>query len=102
MIRLGVVGFGGRAAGIFNNELLAVDPTIRVTAMVDTNPEAAKSRLPEAQREGVLFYDTLDEMVRSGKIDALLIGTRCSMHTPYAIQAAKYDLPLYLEKPVSV
>lgn len=102
MIRLGIVGFGGRASGILNSELLAVDPSLRVTAIVDLNPEAARARLPEAQREDVLFYDTLDEMVRSGKVDALLIGTRCSMHTPYAIQAAQYDLPLYLEKPVSV
>ena len=101
MIRLGAVGFGGRASGLFNGEFLKVDPTIRMTAIVDINPEAAINRLPEDQRDGVTVFESIDDMVRSGKVDALMIGTRCSMHTPYAIEASKYDLPLYLEKPVS-
>jgi predicted dehydrogenase len=50
----------------------------------------------------VVFYDGLDEMVRGARPDALVIGTRCALHTPYAIQAAAYDLPLFLEKPVAI
>jgi predicted dehydrogenase len=41
-------------------------------------------------------------MMRRSKPDALAIGTRCPLHAPYAIEAAKYDLPLFLEKPVAV
>ena len=48
------------------------------------------------------FYPDLPTLVRRAKPDALLIGTQCALHTPYAIQAARYDLPLFLEKPVAV
>ena len=40
-------------------------------------------------------------MESKAKPDALAIGTRCHLHTPFAIEAAKHDLPLFLEKPVS-
>jgi predicted dehydrogenase len=78
-----------------------LDPALRVVAMVDPDEAGARARLPEQDREGVVFYPTLDEMVGKAKLDALVIGTRCDLHTPYAIEAAKYDLPLFLEKPVA-
>jgi predicted dehydrogenase len=49
-----------------------------------------------------VFYESLDQMVRKANPDGLLIGTRCNLHTPFAIEASRYDLPLYLEKPVAV
>ncbi|MBI2437773.1 MAG: Gfo/Idh/MocA family oxidoreductase, partial [Lentisphaerae bacterium] len=61
----------------------------------------ARQRLDGADREAV-FYSSLPEMVRLGKLDALAIGTRCDTHAPYAVEAPRYDLPLYLEKPVAV
>jgi len=76
-------------------------PELKVVGLVDANPEAAKARLSEEDQATVRFFDTLDDLVREAKPDALAIGTRCDSHTPHAIEAAKYDLPLYLEKPVS-
>ncbi|MHB9130599.1 MAG: Gfo/Idh/MocA family protein [Armatimonadota bacterium] len=101
MVRLGVVGFGGRVSGVINNEMRALDPEVHVVGIVDPNEEAARARLAECDRDGVTFYPSLPEMVSKGKLDALVIGTRCNLHTPYAIEAAQYDLPLFLEKPVS-
>ena len=40
-------------------------------------------------------------MVRRARPDALFVGTRCNLHAPLAIAAARYDLPLFLEKPVA-
>ena len=101
MIRLGVVGFGARISGVINHPLKTADPSMRVVGIVDPHEEAARSRLAEEDKGDVTFYPSLDEMVRRGNLDALAIGTRCHQHTPFAIEAAKYDLPLFLEKPVS-
>ncbi len=68
---------------------------------MDPDKEAARSRLAESDRADVVFYDTLDDMVARANLDGLMVGTRCNLHTHYAIQAASYDIPLYLEKPIS-
>ncbi len=101
-MRIGVVGHGGRVSGVVKHLLREVEPDIRVAGIVDPDEAGARSRLAECDQRDVVFYKTLDEMVRRAKLDCLAIGTRCNLHAPYAIQAARYDLPLYLEKPVAV
>lgn len=107
VIRLGVVGYGGRACGFIREALRKAEPQairrdIRVVGIVDPNEPRVRERLDECDRKDVVFYKTLDEMVRRAKLDGLFIGTRCNLHADYAIKAAKYDLPLFLEKPVAV
>lgn len=102
MIRLGVVGHGNRISSVIKDILRAVDPDIRVAGIVDPDEGGARSRLADCDRDGVKFYKSLPEMIRKAEPDALAIGTRCNLHGPYAVQAARYDLPLYLEKPVAV
>ncbi len=101
MIRLGVIGFGSRISDLINYPIREVEPDLRVTGIVDPDEPGARSRLADCDKQDVVFHDTLDDLVRRGKPDALVIGTRCHLHTPYAIEAAKYDLPLFLEKPVA-
>jgi len=102
MIRLGVVGLGARMSGVINAPLKELAPDVRVVGVVDPNEDGARGRLADEDRADAVFYPSLDEMVKHGKLDALAIGTRCHQHTPFAIQAAQYDLPLFLEKPVSI
>ena len=102
MIRLGVIGYGNRINGVINACLRAVEPDIRVVGVVDPDEDGAMSRLAEQDRADVRFFDTVDDLVRQGRPDALAIGTRCNLHGPYAVEVASYDLPLYLEKPVAV
>ncbi|HEY3415832.1 MAG TPA: Gfo/Idh/MocA family oxidoreductase [Armatimonadota bacterium] len=102
MVKLGVVGHGARISWVIKRVLRDLEPEVRVTAIVDPDEAGARTRLDECDKEGVVFYSSVDEMVRKGNLDALAIGTRCHQHTPYAIEAAKYDLPLYLEKPVAI
>jgi len=101
MLRFGVVGFGARISSMINYPMREVEPDLRVVGIVDPDEAGARSRLAECDRAEVVFYQGLEEMVRQARANGLLIGTRCNLHTPYAIQAAKYDLPLFLEKPVS-
>lgn len=102
MIRLGVVGYGDRISGVIKSCLREVEPDIRVVGIVDPDEKGARSRLAECDEKDVVFYPNLPEMVSKAKLDALAIGTRCHLHAPYACEAAAYDLPLYLEKPVAI
>lgn len=102
MVKLGVIGVGARIAGVIYSALRDIDPDVHVTAFVDPDEAGARSRLAEDDRDGAVRYETLDAMVRGAQLDGLAIGTRCNLHTEYAVQAARYDLPLFLEKPVSI
>jgi predicted dehydrogenase len=101
MVRLGVIGHGGRVGWMINEEMRKQDPTLKVVGVLDHDEVGARSRIPEPDRDEAVFYSSVDELVREAKPDALAIGTRCDTHGPYAIQAAKYDLPVFLEKPVA-
>jgi len=102
MIRLGVVGYGRRIHGVIEHCLRAVEPDIAVVGIVDPDEAGVRARLAPCDRDRVVFHPDLPALVRQGQLDALAIGTRCNLHTPYAIQAAAYDLPLFLEKPVAI
>ena len=102
MIRLGVAGYGNRIHGVIDACLREVEPDVRVVGVVDPDEAGVRERLADCDKQDVVFYKSLKQMVARGKLDALAVGTRCNLHTPYAVQAAQYDLPLYLEKPVAV
>lgn len=107
MIRLGVVGYGRRVAHIVRGCLRKVEPEsmreeIRIVGVVDPDREGVLRRLEECDRQDVVFYRGLDEMVRKARLDGLMIATRCDRHAPQAVKAARYDIPLYLEKPVAI
>ena len=102
MVRMGVVGYGMRAAGLISNTFRKAGPDMRVVGIVDHDEAGARERLEECDAADVRFYKSLDEMVRKGRLDGLMICTRCNTHSPLAVKAARYDVPLYLEKPVAV
>ncbi|MBN1671049.1 MAG: Gfo/Idh/MocA family oxidoreductase [Kiritimatiellae bacterium] len=102
MIRLGVVGCGQRISGMIRHCFRKEAPDLRVVGIVDPDEEGARGRLEECDRADAVFYKTLAGMVKKAKLDALAIGTRCNLHASYAVQAARYDIPLFLEKPVAV
>lgn len=102
MIRIGIVGYGQRMHGVVDRVLRKVDPDIRVVGIVDPDEKGVRSRLAECDRADAHFYPDLPALVRGARPDALAIGTRCNLHAPYAVQAARYDLPLFLEKPVAI
>ena len=101
-MRLGVVGFGGRTHGLVYGPFREAALDIRVAGIVDPDEKGVRKRLSESDNKEVVFYETLEEMVRKAKLEALVIGPRCNLNTSYAIKAAKFDIPLYLEKPVAI
>jgi len=101
-MNFGVIGYGHRISSFINANLRSIEPDTRITGIVDPDRNGVLSRLAECDKNDVVFYKNIDEMVRKTNLDALIIGTRCNLHAEYAIQASKYDIPLYLEKPVAI
>ncbi len=104
MIRLAVIGSGLRAAHLVKLAQ-GMSPDVRLVTVVDPDGDSARANLRE---EGVSFDDTrfldsVDDVIEhADDYDALMLGTRCDLHTPIAVKLAKLGLPLFLEKPVSI
>ncbi len=102
MIRLGVIGYGTRIRGILDIiERLGADA--RVVAITDVRNDEIREEIRQAGGDpaGIRFHTDADEMLQEGGLDGVLIGTRCSLHTPMALKVLRRNLPLFLEKPVA-
>jgi predicted dehydrogenase len=95
-VRLGIIGLGvmGRTHAI--NILAAKVPRLQLTAVAETDPEKL------ALVPGVKAFASLEEMIASGLIDAVLIATPHFQHTSMGIQALQAGLHVLVEKPISV
>lgn len=100
MKRIGIIGYGGRLRSMVT-ELEKFGRDIGVVAVVDPAEDQLRAQFPE-KLEGVTFYPDAKAMLDAAELDAVMIGTRCDIHTDLAIQVLGRDLPLYLEKPVSM
>ncbi len=102
MIRLGVIGHGGRASSFIRNCMRPVCETdLRIVGIVDPDEKGARSRLGPEDVD-VRFFSSVDELMRGAGPDAVVIGTRCNLHAPVAVECAAYDVPVFLEKPVAI
>lgn len=99
MFRLGVIGYGGRIRDMLK-ELLRTGK-MEVTAVCDADAAYARKNADENGVGEYAFYADAEEMLKSEKLDGVLVGTRCSLHTHYACLVASYGIPLFLEKPVA-
>ena len=102
MIRLGVIGLGGRISNLISDCFRpAAGNGFRIVSVIDPDKTGARSRLTEIDGDP-RFFDSVEALMSAGGIDALAIGTRCNLHAGYASELAKYDLPIFLEKPVAI
>ncbi len=99
MVRLGVIGFGRRMRHMLD-VIGRFNAGTEVVAVVDPEAERLRQEWPELLT-GVRFYDDATMMLDEADLDGVLIGTRCSSHTPLAIAVLERGLPLFLEKPVA-
>lgn len=96
MYKIYVIGSGNRLTPIVQKVAALRD--FEVAAVCDPDVEGVKARY--ADYPDVKFFTDAREMLDSGKPDCIMIGTRCSLHARYALLAAEYDVPVFLEKPV--
>lgn len=96
-VRLGLVGLGN--IGKFHAGYLLDRKVARceLAAVASSNAAAAEPY----RAKGVKVFNTPEELIRSGEIDALLVATPHFSHTTIGIDALKNGLHLTVEKPVS-
>ncbi|MFD0869032.1 MULTISPECIES: Gfo/Idh/MocA family protein [Paenibacillus] len=97
-MKLGVIGYGARISHVID-EIIRQDPSCRIAAITDIRKD--KVRQEHQKLQDVTFYDSAEQMLDSEKLDGVLIGTRCSLHTELALKVLPTGLPLFLEKPVA-
>ena len=95
-MRLGIAGMGNMGGYHARMVLSGAVPGCVLAAVCDT--DAAKL-LPYTDADQ--FTDSR-EMIRSGKIDAILIATPHYSHTPIGVDALRAGLHVLVEKPISV
>ena len=101
MLKIGVIGYGTRINAIVKG--LVSTGEVKLAAIMDVDIDTVKEKYLEPNGfEDVKFYSDADEMLKNEKLDGVCIGTRCNLHTHYAMIVAKYNIPLFLEKPVCI
>ena len=101
MLKIGVIGYGTRINHMVKDTVATGEA--KLTAIMDIDIETVKEKyiIPNGF-EDINFYTDAEEMLKNEKLDGVFIGTRCSLHTKYAMMVAKYNIPLFLEKPVCI
>ena len=95
-VRLGIVGLGNMGKTHLANIRGGKVTGLRVTCLCET-----VGTMP-ALIEGESGFTNVSEMIRSGKLDAILICTPHYSHTTIGIEALQHGLHVLVEKPISV
>lgn len=101
-MNIGVIGLGARLKSIIG-EMNNFDQDTKIKAVVDPDQEKAKQILKDLKIDcdSIKFYKNHNEMMDNEKLDGVMIGTRCALHSKIAIDIFKYSIPVFLEKPVA-
>lgn len=100
MKRIGVVGFGRRLQHMVK-VVQRNDPDAVVTAIVDPDSDARRAEFPDVLGSAASF-STVERMLEAGNLHGIMVGTRCVLHTPVAVEVLASNIPLFLEKPVAI
>ncbi|HEU4766422.1 MAG TPA: Gfo/Idh/MocA family oxidoreductase, partial [Pyrinomonadaceae bacterium] len=95
-IRFGVIGLG--IMGQEHARAIKSNPLLKLTGATDAQSSARKV----AADLGCKWFDSADEMIRSGEVDAVVIATPHWLHADLAVTALKAGLHVLCEKPLSV
>ena len=98
LVRLGVVGLGN--IGKFHTGYL-LENKISRCQLAAVSDAFAPSLEPFKGRPHLKTFASCDDMIRSGEIDAIVIGTPHYLHTTIGIEALKRGLHVMVEKPIS-
>lgn len=79
------------------------NPECRIVAITDLRISEIKLELLSKGIDiiNITFYDTVEAMLAGGSYDGIFVGTRCELHTTFALKILPTGIPLFLEKPVS-
>lgn len=102
MKRIGFVGFGLRAKTMMN-AFRSVEAPFTVAAVGDPRADELKKEVEnDPFFTDTVWYEDAEEMLEKEELDGVFIGTRCGLHSKYASLVLAKNLPIFLEKPVSI
>lgn len=95
-VRLGLIGLGVMGQVHARNIRAGKVPGLRLTAVADQDPgrRAAFADLPR--------FESAEQLLASGEVDAVLIATPHYSHTELGIAALRAGVHVLVEKPISV
>ncbi len=101
-IKLGIIGIGNMGSGHSRNIRNGKCPEVELVAIADNNPQRLEWAKNECFAEGITYFNTAEEMLDSGIINACLIAVPHYDHTKYAIECMKRGIHVMVEKPAGV
>lgn len=102
MKRIGFIGYGLRSETMMKS-FRSLEADITVAAVADPrHSEIAPKQASDPYFAHTRWYEDADELLAREELDGVFIGTRCSLHSPYACRVLEIGLPLFLEKPVCI
>lgn len=98
MVRIGIIGVGGIGcvhAGFFEKDKVSRGELV---AVCDIDPK----KLERERFKNLKQFADSKDLIRSGEVDAVIIGTPHYAHTTIGIDALEQGLHVLVEKPISV
>ena len=96
-VRLGIIGMGNIGRHHATYLLAGQVPRCLLVAVCSTSP----LKLDAYREQGLSIFSNGEELIHSGKVDAVLIATPHYQHTTLGISALQSGLHLMCEKPIS-
>lgn len=100
VVRLGIVGLGAQGSAYAHFIAEGMVPHMRLGAFCDTDPAALDRAL--GRHPGVPTHATLDALLASGDVDAVITCIPHYDHPEAAIASLEAGLPTLVEKPAAV
>ncbi|WP_438350497.1 Gfo/Idh/MocA family protein [Paenibacillus sp. FA6] len=97
MIRIGKISYWHVHAWDYTKQAQE-HPEAEIVAVWDENSTRGKEA---ADKQGVPFYDSLDEMLKRDDIDAVIVDAPTSMHKEVMIKAAEAGKHIFTEKVIA-
>jgi predicted dehydrogenase len=97
-LRLGLVG-AGEVAALHVDAALELSDLVRITAVADPRPEAARQL---AARCDAVPLPGHQELVASGLVDAVVVASPHHQHCAQVVDLATAGLPILVEKPMAL
>lgn len=100
-VRLGIIGIGNMGTSHAANVAKGEVPEMELTAVADlkeSRRQWAKENLPDT----VAIYETAEELIEQGPVDAVLIAVPHYDHPRLVIEAMRHGLHAISEKPAGV
>lgn len=99
MLTLGIIGFGRQAWDIVRT-LRETGERFEIAAVID--PRGIYQESPVEEAKDARVYETIDAMFAKERLCGVIIASPDMEHAAAAVACARYDLPVFLEKPVAV